>query len=497
MAMQNPTASGLIRPAPGDHDHDSFFIDGRWQRAEQPRVTAVYDSATEARLGIIASATTAEIDAAVSAARAALPAWASLTPVERGRHIETLHAALTLRTGELAGLISAQVGTAARVCPAIQVKSALDVLAHFAKLLDSYAFEEEIANSQVVMEPVGTVAAITPWNYPLFQTMAKVGAALAAGCTVVHKPSGLAPLSSFLIAEAAESVGFPRGVFNLITGPGDTVGEALVSHHGIDMVSFTGSTVAGTRVYELAAATIKRVALELGGKSASVLLDDADLAIAVRTSVNRAFLNSGQTCDAWTRLVAPVDRLDEVVELAVAATRRLTVGDPFDESTRLGPLVSGEQVERVRRYVIGALRDGASAALGGPEPPEGLQRGHYFRPTILTGVDPRMTVAREEVFGPVLAILTYSSEAEALDIANGTDYGLSGAVWSGDVGRATAFARRMIAGQVVVNGGPFNAMAPVGGVKRSGIGRELGRHGLEEFLETKSFVLPGSPDSGA
>jgi betaine-aldehyde dehydrogenase len=480
-------ATAVARPVPGEHDHDDLFIAGTWRPARGSGQVAVHDSGTEAQLGRIRSASTADVDDAVAAAKAARAAWAATAPEARARLLDGLNDELERRSSLLTGFISAEVGTAVRLCPAIQVASGIEIAANMAALAREYRFEEQVGNSTVVHQPVGVVAAITPWNYPLFQAMAKVAAALAAGSTVVHKPSGLAPLSAFVLAEAVEAAGFPPGVYNLVAGPGAEVGEALAAHAGIDLVSFTGSTSAGTIVYQRAAASIKRVTLELGGKSASVLLDDADLPVAVKATVNRAFLNSGQTCDAWTRLLVPRGRLDEVVDLAVASAERLPVGDPFDERTRLGPLVSADQVARVRGYVDGALAEGAIAALGGSAPPPGFERGHYVAPTILTGVTPDMTVANEEVFGPVLSIIAYDGEDAAVEIANGTEYGLSGAVWSMDPARAESVARRIEAGQVVINGGRFNPLAPVGGMKRSGLGRELGRAGLEEFLEPKSL----------
>jgi betaine-aldehyde dehydrogenase len=480
-------ATAVARPVPGEHDHDDLFIAGTWRPARGSGQVAVHDSGTEAQLGRIRSASTADVDDAVAAAKAARAAWAATAPEARARLLDGLNDELERRSSLLTGFISAEVGTAVRLCPAIQVASGIEIAANMAALAREYRFEEQVGNSTVVHQPVGVVAAITPWNYPLFQAMAKVAAALAAGSTVVHKPSGLAPLSAFVLAEAVEAAGFPPGVYNLVAGPGAEVGEALAAHAGIDLVSFTGSTSAGTIVYQRAAASIKRVTLELGGKSASVLLDDADLPVAVKATVNRAFLNSGQTCDAWTRFLVPRGRLDEVVDLAVASAERLPVGDPFDERTRLGPLVSADQVARVRGYVDGALAEGAIAALGGSAPPPGFERGHYVAPTILTGVTPDMTVANEEVFGPVLSIIAYDGEDAAVEIANGTEYGLSGAVWSMDPARAESVARRIEAGQVVINGGRFNPLAPVGGMKRSGLGRELGRAGLEEFLEPKSL----------
>jgi acyl-CoA reductase-like NAD-dependent aldehyde dehydrogenase len=356
-------------------------------------------------------------------------------------------------------------------------------------MLTSFCFEERIGNSLVVREPVGVVGAISPWNYPLHQIVAKVAPALAAGCTVVLKPSEVAPLSAFLLAEVVEAAGLPPGVFNLVCGTGAVVGEALAAHPEVDMVSFTGSTRAGRRVSELASPTVKRVALELGGKSASIVVEDADLAKAVRSTVSSCFLNSGQTCTALTRLLVPRSRQAEAVKLAADIAEGFTVGDPFGGEAKLGPLVSAPQRDRVREYIGQGMREGAELMVGGPEPPPGLDRGYYVRPTVFDNVLPGMTIAREEIFGPVLSVLTYEDEDDAVRIANGTRYGLAGAVWSADGRRAEAIARRLRAGQVDINGGRFNPMAPFGGYKQSGHGRELGRYGLEAFLEVKSLQL--------
>ena len=479
--------SAVHRPAPGAYARSDVYIAGQWRPARSGEVLPVHDSGTEEVLADVRSAGAADVDEAVAAAAAILPTWSSTSPSARSEQLMALHAALAARADELVGLISAEVGTAVRMCAPIQVASSLNLLELTAKLLTDERFEEQVENSLVVRREVGVIAAITPWNYPLFQTIAKVAAALAAGCTVVHKPSELAPLSSFVLAESFAAADLPGGLYNLVPGRGVAVGEQLATHARVRMVSFTGSTAAGRRVYELAAQSIKRVALELGGKSASVLFADADLEVAVKTSVNRAFINSGQTCDAWTRLLVPSRLLDEVLDLAIASAERLTVGDPFDERTRLGPLVSRGQVDRVRGYVNGALGDGAVAVLGGSAPPAGLDNGYYVAPTILRGVESSMRIAREEVFGPVLAVMSYDSEEEALQLANATDYGLSGAVWSADHDRALRFARRMQTGQVVINGGKFNPRAPFGGINQSGIGRELGRYGIEEFLETRAL----------
>lgn len=479
--------AGLARPATNSYVYDTLFVDGKWVPAGSDEVLPVYDCATEERLGSVRSASATDVAAGVTAAARAMPSWRRESVGARAEHLRRLQAALADRAPELASVIAAEVGTAARMSLAIQVNSAISLVGMYAEQLLAEPFEEWVANSLVVSEPVGVVAAITPWNYPLFQTMGKVAAALAAGCTVVHKPSELAPVSAFILAEAVERAGLPPGVYNLIPGLGPTVGEQLASSPAVQMVSFTGSTPAGRRVYELGAPSLKRVALELGGKSASVLLDDADLERAVKSTVNRAFINSGQTCDAWTRLLVPRSLVSDVLDVAAAQAERLTLGDPFEEGTKLGPLISAKQLARVRGYVTGALEQGAKAAHGGPEPVTDRTRGHYFRPTILNKVTPDMQIAREEVFGPVLVVLTFDTDAEATEIANATDYGLGAAVWSADQDRALSFARGLESGQVVVNGGAFNPLAPFGGVKQSGIGRELGVYGIREFLETKAL----------
>jgi acyl-CoA reductase-like NAD-dependent aldehyde dehydrogenase len=333
------------------------------------------------------------------------------------------------------------------------------------------------------------VGAITPWNYPLHQIAAKVAPALAAGCTVVLKPSEVTPLNAFVLAEVMDEVGVPAGVFNLVTGTGPVVGEAIASHPGVDMVSFTGSTRAGKRVSELASQTVKPVALELGGKSPNVILDDADLQRAVVDGVSKCFLNSGQTCSALTRMLVPREQLPVVEEIAKAAAEAATVGDPFEETTRLGPLVSEAQRERVRGYIEKGVAEGARLVTGGAEAPEGHERGYFVRPTVFSDVTPDMTIAQEEIFGPVLAIIPYDDEDDAVRIANDSIYGLAGGVWSADEERAKAVALRIRTGQVEINGGVFNPLAPFGGYKQSGHGRELGRFAVEEFLQVKSLQL--------
>ncbi len=335
--------------------------------------------------------------------------------------------------------------------------------------------------------PAGVVAAITPWNYPLHQIACKVAPALAAGCTVVLKPSKVAPVNAFILAEIIDAAGVPGGVFNLVTGHGSVVGEALASHPEVDLVSFTGSTRTGKRISELAAQTVKRVTSELGGKSASVILEDADLAAAVKGTMSACLLNSGQTCGAHTRMLVPESKYAEAAQLAVEQAARYTVGDPFNEKVKLGPLVSKTQRDRVRNYIRKGIEEGAELLCGGAEAPADLPAGWYVKLTVLGRVDPRATVAQEEIFGPVLSIITYKDEEDAIRIANDFIYGLAGGVWSADEKRAVRVARRIRTGQIDINGGPFNVRAPFGGYKQSGNGRENGRIGLEEYLEYKSL----------
>ena len=468
-------------------DRTTFFIGGQWVPAPGADPLAVVNPATEQILATVPAGTAADVDAAVAAARAAFEAWSTTPASERAALLTATADALEARTDEVAALISAEMGTPLPFSIAVQVGNPLRVLRSYATILQTYAFEEQITNSIVVREAIGVVGCITPWNYPLHQVVAKVAAALAAGCTVVLKPSEVAPLSAFVLAELFEQVGLPPGVFNLLTGVGPVVGEAIAAHPDVDMVSFTGSTAAGKRVSELASATVKRVSLELGGKSAFVILDDADLGKAVKVGLGNAFINGGQTCTAWTRMLVPADRHDEVVALVKAAAAKYTVGAPDAEGTRIGPMANSNQLKRVRGYIEQALAEGAELVIGGAEPVAGT--GYYVRPTVFANVKPGSTLEQEEVFGPVLAVVPYADEDEAVTIANDTPYGLAGGVFSGDQNRALRFARRMRTGMVDVNGGRFNPLAPFGGYKQSGNGRELGEFGLEEFLEVKSLQL--------
>jgi aldehyde dehydrogenase (NAD+) len=471
------------------HTKDAFYIDGQWVPADGRAPIPVIDPATEEQVASVPAGAEEDIDRAVVAARAAFEGWASRTPADRAALLSAAADALEARTEEIAALISSEMGTPLSFSKAVQVGNPVRVLRSYAEILSTYSFEEQIANSLVVKEPIGVVGAITPWNYPLHQVVAKVAAALAAGCTVVLKPSEVAPLSAFALAEVFDQVGLPAGVFNLVTGLGPVVGEAISAHPDIDMVSFTGSTQAGKRVMSVAAGTVKKVSLELGGKSAFVVLDDADLGKAVKIGLANCFINGGQTCTAWTRMLVPAGQYDEALSLIKDAAAKYPVGAPTDEGTRIGPLANANQYKKVIGYIEQAVADGASVVVGGTDKPEGLERGYYVKPTVLAGVRPGSTVEQEEVFGPVLAVIPYDTEDEAVAIANGTPYGLSGGVFAGDQDRAVAVARRMRTGMVDVNGGRFNPLAPFGGYKQSGNGRELGEYGLEEFLEAKSLQL--------
>jgi acyl-CoA reductase-like NAD-dependent aldehyde dehydrogenase len=471
---------------------DQLFIGGAWVAPSGRQSIEVHDAGSGEVMGKVPLADDKDVDRAVRAARIALEPWSQTSKETRAEHLEKISLGLKARADELAKLIAREVGMPLKLSSRIQAGLPIANFANYSKLLKEFSFESRVGNSLVVREPVGVVGAITPWNYPLHQITLKVAPALAAGCTVVLKPSEVAPFNAFVLAEVIEAAGLPRGVFNLVTGTGQQAGEALVKHPGVDMISFTGSTRAGKRISELAAQTVKRVALELGGKSASVILEDADLPTAVKSTVNGCYLNSGQTCTALTRMLVPQSKYEEAAKLAGEIAKGFTVGDPLAETTRLGPLSSKAQLERVRGYIKKGVDEGAELIAGGAEPPEGAPAGGYYvKPTVFGKVQNHMTIAQEEIFGPVLAIIAYKDEEEAIRIANDSPYGLAGAVWSKDEARAQRVARRIRAGQVDVNGGAFNLNAPFGGFKQSGHGREAGVYGLEEFLEYKSLQLKG------
>ena len=475
---------------------DTLFIDGKWVRPQRQGPLEVTDSSTGKPWASIPEGNADDAQAAVAAARRAFAGWAGMTPAARGEVLDRVAAELKSRADELARAIATEVGMPLKMASRVQVAGPVAAWSAYAKMAGNFEFEQRVGNSLVVREPVGVVGAITPWNFPLNQITLKVAAAMAAGCTVVLKPSEVAPINAFILAEAIEAAGVPAGVFNLVTGLGPVVGEAIAGHPDVDMVSFTGSTRAGRRVGELAAQGIRKVALELGGKSASVVLDDADLARAVKATVGNCYLNSGQTCSAHTRLVVPRAKLADALAMAKEAAERFTVGPALAEGSMLGPLVSAAQKERVLGYIRRGIDEGATLVTGGaeaPEVPAGYEGGYYVRPTVFAVEDSRATLAQEEIFGPVLTVIPHDGDDDAVRIANDSAYGLGGGVWAGSDERASAVARRIRTGQVDINGGVWNPAAPFGGFKQSGIGRENGVYGLEEFLEYKSLQYRPAP----
>ncbi|MFE6153402.1 aldehyde dehydrogenase family protein [Streptomyces sp. NPDC057889] len=457
--------------------HDGMYIGGEWRAAAGTDTIAVVNPADEQVIAHVPAGVAEDVDAAVFAAHEAFPAWAATPPAERAARIVALRDVLVARKDEIAETVTAELGAPLQFSQMVHAGVPILVAGSYAELAASYAFEEKVGNSTVYAEPVGVVGAITPWNYPLHQIVAKVAPALAAGCTVVLKPAEDTPLTAQLFAEAVHEAGIPAGVFNLVTGLGPVAGQALAEHPGVDLVSFTGSTAVGKQIGATTGAAVKRVALELGGKSANVILPSADLAKAVGVGIANVMGNSGQTCSAWTRMLVHTSQYDEAVALAAEAAAKY--GD------RIGPLVNAKQHTRVRGYIEKGVAEGARLVAGGPEAPR--ERGYFVSPTVFADVTPEMAIAQEEIFGPVVSIIRYEDEGDALRIANGTVYGLAGAVWAADDAEAVAFARRMDTGQVDINGGRFNPLAPFGGYKQSGVGRELGAHGLSEYLQTKSL----------
>ncbi|MGW5149430.1 aldehyde dehydrogenase family protein [Rhodococcus koreensis] len=484
--MTNP-APDLI--APDLVTRPDLYIDGHWVQATGNGTLDVLDPATESLIGSVPNGTPDDVDRAARAARAAFDSWSGLSPRERGEWIGRIADAIDSRADEFAELISREVGAPLAQSRAIQVTLAISDLAVMPEAIDEVAWEERIGNSLVLREPIGVVGAITPWNYPLHQVTAKIAGALAAGCTVVVKPSEIAPLSIFLLADVIDEIGLPNGVFNLVSGDGITTGEALVSHPDIDMVSFTGSTRAGRRISEIAAAAAKPVSMELGGKSASVILDDADLEEAVTVSLSKCYQNAGQTCNALTRLLVPRAKLGAAEAAAAAAAATYRVGQPFDSDSTMGPLASADQKRRVLDYIERGIADGARVVAGGTETTDSLTHGYFVAPTVFSDVTADMAIAQEEIFGPVAVLIPFDDEDEAVELANDSEYGLGGAVWSGDTDRALDVARRIRTGQISINGGAYNSRAPFGGFKSSGHGREGGRFGVEEFLTYKSLQL--------
>lgn len=468
---------------------DKFYINGEWVEPDGNNFLEVTNSTTEEVLATVPEGTAEDINAAVAAAKAAFESWSQTPTEERAKYLQQIADKLSERKNEIGEIIAKEVGMPLPLATNVQAGLPAMNFGYYAKLLSEFQFEEKIGNSLIVREPVGVVGCITPWNYPLHQIAAKVAPALAAGCTVVLKPSEIAPITAFILAEIIDEVGLPKGVFNLVTGIGSVVGEALAAHTDVDMISFTGSTNAGKRVSEVAAKNVKKVSLELGGKSANIILDDADFQKAVSSGVSSCYFNSGQTCSALTRMLVPKSRLDEAIEIAKATAEKFSVGDPLVEKIKLGPLVSKTQQERVRSYIKKGMEEGATLVTGGAEQPEGLEKGYFVKPTIFANVNNDMTIAQEEIFGPVLSIIAYQDEDDAVRIANDTIYGLAGGVWSGDNERALRVARKLRTGQVDINGGRYNLFAPFGGYKQSGNGREMGKFGLEEYLEVKAVQM--------
>ena len=470
-------------------DFAKLYIDGNWVDPRSDGRIDVLNPATETTVASVPQGTAGDIDRAVAAAARAFPGWSTNPVPDRKRYLQALAGELRRHAATIADTIVAELGMPIDATLDVQALGAAEIMQNYADEMDTVTWEHKLGNSLVVKESVGVVGAITPWNYPLYQIASKVGGALAAGSTVVIKPSELTPLNAYHLAAAAEAVGLPPGVLNVVPGTGPEAGEALAAHPGIDMISLTGSTRSGRRVAELAAPGIKRVGLELGGKSAGIVLDDADLETAVRGVVRNCCRNSGQSCSSQTRLLVPRRLLAQAAEIAAAAARALRLGDPAEHGGHLGPLISAPQRERVRAFIDEAVADGCALVAGGSAAPAGFPVGYYVEPTILHDVDPSAKIAQAEVFGPVLCLLGYQSDEEAVAIANNSRYGLSGGVWSSSSDRALTVARSLRTGEVQLNGAPFNVRAPFGGYKQSGYGRELGPYGIEEYLQTKAIHL--------
>ena len=466
---------------------DKFYIGGQWVDPAGTETHDVINSTTEEVIATVALGNAEDVDRAVQAARAGFETWSKTDIATRAEVLYAIYAKLAERGDEIAALVTSEMGTPIAASRLLQAGLPAWSFGSMAQLVTEFPWEEEIANSLIVREPIGVVGAITPWNYPLHQVCAKVAPALAAGCSIVVKPTEVAPLSSLILAEIVHEIGLPAGVFNLVNGTGPVVGEAIAAHPGVDMVSITGSTRAGRRVAEIGAQTVKRVSLELGGKSANVILDADDWQVAIIDAFAKCFINSGQTCSALTRLLVPREQLPMVEAIATAVAEAAVTGDPFDLATNIGPMVTEAHRQRVLGYIRRGIDEGATLLTGGVEPVEGIERGWFVRPTVFSNVAPDSTIAQEEIFGPVMSIIPFDDEDDAVAIANGTPYGLAGGVWSADRAKAERVARRLRTGQVDINGAAFNPLAPFGGYKQSGNGRELGPHGLSEFLEVKSI----------
>lgn len=470
------------------NDYTKFYINGEWVTPDSGNTLDVINPANESVIGTITLGNEADVDRAVAAAREAFPGYARTTRQERLELLENIMGIYQEKLGRMASLISREMGAPMKLAKQAQAPTALGHIMNGIDILKRYEFEKNLDNNLLVKEPVGVCALITPWNWPINQIACKVVPALATGCTMVLKPSEIAPLSAWLFANILHEAGVPKGVFNLINGDGATVGNAMTGHPDVDMVSFTGSTRAGVTIAKNAADTVKRVAQELGGKSANILLDDVDWQSAVSGGVRSCFQNSGQSCNAPTRMLVPMNKMDDVIAIAKAAAEKAVVGDPEDDTTTMGPVVSEAQFNKIQGLIQKGIEEGATLVTGGPGKPEGLDKGYYVKPTVFANVSNDMTIAREEIFGPVLSILGYRDEEDAIRIANDTPYGLSGYVSSPDKNRAIAVAKQIRSGNVHINGVPPDFKMPFGGYKQSGNGREWGEQGFEEYLEVKSIL---------
>ena len=469
-------------------NRQKFYINGEWVEPSTSATLEVINPATEESIDSIALGGPADVDKAVAAAKAAFETFSQTSREERVALLEKIIAAYSARMGEVAAVISQEMGAPMPLANAAQAPAGVGHFMTTLEVLKTFEFEEDIGTSHVVREPAGVCGFITPWNWPINQIACKVAPALAAGCTMVLKPSEVAPFNAILFAEILDDAGVPAGVFNLVNGDGPTVGVALSSHPDVDMMSFTGSTRAGIEVAKNAAPTVKRVAQELGGKSANIILDDADFQAAISRDVFGMCMNSGQSCNAPTRMLVPNARMDEAAAIAKAAAENVKVGAPDAEGTTIGPVVSEVQFNKIQGLIEKGIEEGAKLETGGPGRPDGLNQGYYVKPTVFSHVTNDMTIAREEIFGPVLSLIGYEDDEDAVRIANDTVYGLSGYISSGDPERAKAIARQIRSGNVHLNGAPVDQSAPFGGYKQSGNGREWGSHGFEEFLEVKAIM---------
>jgi len=477
-------------------ERSKLYIDGEWVAPATTDVLSVDEAATEEVIGTVPAGDAADAERAILAARRSFDEWSQVPIETRAGVVQAIADGLRANEAELAEIMAREVGTPLATSVRVQVGLAASVFETIAEAARELGDEERIGNSLITRVPVGVVGAITPWNYPLYQLAAKVGPALAAGCTVVVKPSSVAPLATFVLADIVDGLGLPAGAFNLVSGRGGLVGDLLSSHPQVDMVSLTGSTGAGVQVARSAAGTIKKVALELGGKSAFLLAEGADLDAAVSAAVRGCFVNNGQTCSATTRLIVPRSLLAEVEERVAAAINAFTVGDPLAEGTDIGPVASSGQFETVKKYIEIGMTEGTLIA-GGPGKVDGLDRGYFVKPTAFSRLECSASVVQEEIFGPVLAIVAYDGIDEGIAFANDSEFGLSGSVYAADIPEAVRIARRLRTGQVAINGGRFNAKAPFGGFKSSGVGRELGHHGLMEYFELTSLQFPSADDLGS